>query len=145
MWRRSILIGVSLGVVAGTAISARAEETRPICPICHRANDQHAPYSERAGMTLVRGAMNTAFGWTELLVEPTKEANASGNVLFGVGKGMGLAVKRTAVGLGELLTFWTPKNKKEGYLSLTTDCPICFPSAKPPSEAAPAPATSKSP
>ena len=96
-----------------------------MCPICGRANDQNASYPDKAGFTLLRGVTNTAFGWTELLVQPTEEAKNGGNLAVGIGKGIGQAVKRTALGLGELLTFWSPKGK-EGYTTLTTDCPICM-------------------
>jgi len=96
-----------------------------ICPICHRANNPDAPYTEKAGATLVRGATNTAFGWTELLLQPASEVNSGGSLLTGIGKGVGFAVKRTAAGIGELFTFWTPKGK-DGYLNLTTDCPVCM-------------------
>ncbi len=127
---RFIIVIATLLLIGSAMPSAQAEARRIICPICHRANDQQAPYAEKAGATLARGALNTAFGWTELLAEPTAEVNAGGNVLFGIGKGLGYAVKRTASGLGELLTFWTPRSHKN-YLSLTTDCPICFPTTKP--------------
>jgi len=50
---------------------------------------------------------------------------SGGSVAAGMGKGMSRAVRRTAAGLGELLTFWTPKGK-EGYLRFTTTCPICM-------------------
>ena len=144
-----VTIGVGLGFLIGAIPPAQAENQNVICPICHRANNQQAPYAEKAGMTLARGVVNTAFGWTELLVQPTAEVNAGGNVVFGIGKGVGYAVKRTALGLGELLTFWTPKNKDGSYLTLTTDCPICFPAGKrspapiAPSTASPVPAPPK--
>lgn len=96
-----------------------------VCPICRRANNVQAPYAEKAGSTLARGAMNAAFGWTELLMQPTEEVNAGGNLAVGIGKGVGYAVKRTALGFGELLTFWTPKGR-DGNLTLTQDCPVCF-------------------
>jgi len=121
---------LTVGCATGAVAAASAEEPRQRCPICRRANDQRLPYPEKAGSTLVRGAVNTAFGWTELLVQPTAEVNAGGNVLFGIGKGVGYAVKRTAGGISELLTFWTPKSKA-GYLSLVNDCPICVPAATP--------------
>ncbi|MBI3319315.1 MAG: hypothetical protein HYZ89_01835 [Candidatus Omnitrophica bacterium] len=117
--------GLVIGLVLSVTTPVSAKEPPVICPICHRANDQTATYSEKASTTLVRGAMNTAFGWTELLIEPTTEVKAGGHLAAGIGKGVGLAVKRTAVGLGELLTFWTPKSKT-GYLKLSEDCPLCM-------------------
>jgi len=139
---RLVVVLLAFLVLGSVAMPAYADTKRVICPICHRANDPQAPYAEKASATLARGALNTAFGWTELLAEPTAEVNAGGNVLFGIGKGVGYAIKRTATGLGELLTFWTPKNQHGKYLELTTDCPICFPTTKP--EPKPPAATSPS-
>ena len=117
-----------------------AEETSPaptVCPICRRANNRQAPYAEKAGSTLARGAINAAFGWTELLAQPTDEVNNGGNLAVGIGKGMGYAIKRTALGFGELLTFWTPKGR-DGNFALAQDCPIC-------SQHKPSPPEKKSP
>lgn len=99
--------------------------TSATCPICRRANNQNTPYPERATVSLVRGATNTAFGWTELLVEPTNEVERGGNLALGIGKGVGRAVTRTAAGIGEMFTFWLPKTGAT-YPSLATDCPICL-------------------
>ena len=123
------LVSASLVLLAGAqALQAeeqhRSEEPR-LCPICRAANSQSAPYTEKAGSTFMRGATNTAFGWTELLTQPTEEVKTGGNLLIGVGKGMNQAVRRTFLGVGELLTFWTPKGPK-GYLTLNHDCPICM-------------------
>ena len=124
----SVLAGVSL---TRTASAANPPPTPSVCPICHRANNQQAPYGEKAAFTLVRGATNTAFGWTELLVEPANEVQHGGNLAVGIGKGVQQTVKRTAEGLGELLTFWVPKGPK-GYPKISTDCPICFPTSQHP-------------
>mgnify|MGYP001593866364 CR=1 FL=1 len=105
--------------------ASQAQTPPVICPICHVANDQNAPYLQKAGTTLMRGATNTVFGWTEMILQPVAEANEGGNLLTGIGKGVGYSVKRTAVGIGELLTFWTPKDKR-GSAPLTKDCPICM-------------------
>ncbi len=127
--RMLFIVAIFVGTMSPARAAFAAEESSsPVpttCPICRQANNQQAPYAQKAGSTLVRGAINTAFGWTELLVQPTDEVNRGGNVLTGVGKGIGLAVKRTALGFGELLTFWTPKGK-DGHVVLTRDCPICF-------------------
>ena len=126
----------------GTGWTARADaaDTTPtdtttgakapaVCPICHRAVDSSTPYSEKAGKTLVRGAANTALGWTELISQPVQEAKNGGNVFVGIGKGLGMTVQRTAAGLGEILTFWTPKVNNE-YVKFATDCPICMKSGR---------------
>ena len=128
---------LSLALIFQVAGPVAAEEAPPPCPICRRANNQHAPYLEKAGSTLARGATNTMFGWTELLLQPTEEVNHGGNLVVGIGKGVGNAVKRTALGLGELLTFWTPKSH-DHYLSLTTNCPICFSASQQPHPNTPA-------
>ncbi len=136
--RMFLIAAIFVGNVGFARVAFAAEEPSSpaptTCPICHQANNPQAPYAQKAGSTLVRGAINTAFGWTELLVQPTDEVNRGGNVLTGIGKGLGFAVKRTALGFGELLTFWTPKGK-EGHVILTRDCPICFSSQQTPQPA----------
>jgi hypothetical protein len=139
-----LLFIASLGAVEPMlAAEEQPLKSSTMCPICRQANNQQALYAEKAGSTLVRGALNTAFGWTELLVQPAEEVNRGGNVLSGVGKGIGLAVKRTALGFGELLTFWTPKGK-EGQVILARDCPICF-SSQQTSQPAKQPSSSSAP
>lgn len=101
-----------------------AESSAAVCPICHHANNQQAVYPQRAGGALMRGAMNTMFGWTELVTRPAEEVKTGGNLVAGIGSGVGWATKRTFLGVGELFTFWVPKGR-QGYLNLTTDCPIC--------------------
>ena len=126
MEARMIVLNVSFGIFLGLAGPARAEEKPPsVCPICHRANDQASYYPARAGTTLARGAMNTAFGWTELLIQPSQEVKTGGNLIAGIGNGVGQAAKRTFLGIGEIFTCWLPKGQR-GYLSLNTDCPICM-------------------
>lgn len=102
--------------------SALAEEPAPRCPICHRAASDD--YPSKAGHVLLRGAVNTLFGWTELIRQPGQEARAGGPVLTGIGRGIGQSVTRTFAGAGELLTFWTPRGPK-GYIRFADDCPIC--------------------
>ncbi len=95
-----------------------------ICPICHRVSQVDIPYPEKAGLLLVRGASNTAFGWTELILQPAAEVKSGGSLATGIGKGVVAAMTRTGRGLGELLTFWAPKKSNEAPLA--TDCPICM-------------------
>lgn len=116
-----LLIGLWLFGACQPAMAAEAEQ----CPICHRANNEEASYPSKAGNTLARGAANTLLGWTELIRQPAAEVEAGGNVLTGIGKGMGESVKRTLAGAGEVLTFWTPKVQKS-YVHFATDCPICM-------------------
>ena len=146
MPRFGILVTL-LVMMATPAVVRAADSTEPPparCPICQAANNQQATYAEHAGSSLVRGATNAAFGWTELLLQPSAEAEQGGNIAAGIGRGLGMAVKRTGVGFGELFTFWVPKGK-QGYTVLTEDCPICslpkaptHPPAKPTPTAAPA-------
>lgn len=142
------LIAMAMVSVWLAGAPAQAEETASpastICPICHRANDQTLPYTQKAGATLVRGATNLIFGWTELLVQPASEVQKDGDLVRGIGKGLGQSVTRTAAGLGELLTFWVPKGK-DGYLSLTTTCPICLSTISPSSPSNKTPAASSPP
>lgn len=113
---------------------AAADKPAAVCPICGRANQPSLPYAEKAGSTLIRGATNTLFGWTELIRQPTNEAKAGGNILAGIANGAGHTVGRTMAGLGEILTFWTPKVNNE-YVHFATDCPLCMKSPASPTAA----------
>ena len=95
-----------------------------ICPICHRAIREDTSYSEKTGHTLARGAANTLLGWTDLIRQPAQEARRGGNVFTGLAEGVGQSVTRTLGGVGDLLTFWTPKVQGR-YLHFTHDCPVC--------------------
>lgn len=125
--RMTVGLGLSLGLVLTQATPVRAaeESSTRLCPICHRANDPHTRYAEQAGATLVRGATNALFGWTELLLQSREEVEKSGNPFVGVGKGVSAAGRRTVLGFGELLTFWVLKGK-HGSPPMITDCPICM-------------------
>ncbi len=96
-----------------------------VCPICGRVTGDDTPYATKAGTTLTRGVANTVFGWTELIRQPAAEAKAGGNVFTGMAKGVGESVKRTLGGIGEVLTFWTPKVNNH-YLAFSNDCPVCM-------------------
>ena len=122
----SALLMIGCASTARAADTSNASET-PVsrCPICGRANNESTPYPEKAAVTFVRGATNTVFGWTELLMQPAAEAERSGNLAIGMGKGVQHAVSRTASGLGELFTFWMPKHG-EGARPLVRDCPLCM-------------------
>lgn len=98
-------------------------EKKPLCPICLAANKNTATYAEKAGNTLVRGVLNFGLGWTEFILQPAHEVKSGGNVATGIAKGLGQGVMRTLGGLGEVLTFWTPK-MGEDYLHFTQNCPL---------------------
>ncbi len=121
--RRMILL---VAVLMGMPPLVYAEEAAPRqCPICQAANNQAASYPQHAASTLVRGALNTMFGWTELLVRPASEVQGGSDLATGVGKGISYTLKRTGAGLGELVTFWMPRSKTAAAHPPTIDCPIC--------------------
>ena len=128
------LIGLAL-LLAGPRMAAAEDlpQKAHVCPICKHTADETASYSSKATHTLARGAVNTLFGWTELIRQPAQEVSSGGNLLTGLGKGLGQGLQRTAAGAGELLTFWTPKGP-HGYVHFASDCPLCMKSKKPPSQ-----------
>lgn len=109
-------------ILCGVANPTFAQEA-VFCPICSKANDPSANYAEKAGHTLLRGTLNATLGWTEMILQPAKEAKAGGNVLVGVANGIGGSVTRTLSGLAEMFTFWTPKMQGT-YLHFSKDCPL---------------------
>ncbi len=125
--RLAVILGFALlaAGVCGSPGSAMAEEGTVTCPICSRANEASAAYPTKAVATLGRGAANALLGWTELIRQPAQEAKDGGNVLNGIGKGVGQGLMRTVAGIGEVLTFWTPK-VNERYLRFSKDCPVCM-------------------
>ena len=127
------LLGSSAPARAGQSVAPSTQQVKPtVCPICGRVSDPSASYSTKAGSTLVRGAANAALGWTELISEPAHEVKNGGNVLVGIGKGVGRTLTRTLSGVGEVLTFWTPKVNNR-YIEFATDCPICMKHSQQPS------------
>ena len=120
------IAGAVLGitVLLGWSGQVRAAEGAT-CPICAKVGNASASYQAKAGCTLVRGTANTLLGWTELIRQPVDEAKAGGNVLVGIGKGIGQGVTRTLAGVGEVLTFWTPKIHNS-YIHFANDCPVCM-------------------
>ena len=122
---RLIAMAVGLTVVLGRAGQAAAATTGTQCPICSKAAAADARYGTKAGHALARGAANTVLGWTELIREPAQEVKDGGNVFVGVAKGVGQGVKRTLAGVGDVLTFWTPK-VHNNYIHFSDDCPLCM-------------------
>ncbi len=124
----SLFAGCLLLIGSPGAIGADKpkETTRAVvCPICGRANQDTSNYPTKASYTLARGASNTLLGWTELIHAPATEAKRGGNVFAGIAKGVGRGVTRTLAGVGEMLTFWTPK-VHDRYLHTAHDCPLCM-------------------
>ncbi|MDP3722084.1 MAG: hypothetical protein Q8R91_01115 [Candidatus Omnitrophota bacterium] len=127
--RRLVQAGLQLlvgfAVLLGPSERLCADEQDVVCPICTMASNASTPYPSRASCTLVRGTANTLWGWTELIRQPALAAKKGDNVLVGVAQGFGDSVKRTALGLAEVFTFWTPQTA-HGPLDLADDCPLCM-------------------
>ena len=121
-----MFVGAALGsaILFGFSAQAKAAEG-DTCPICMTAGDQQASYPSKAGCMLVRGATNTLLGWTELIYRPAREVKAGGHLFTGILHGIGQGVKRTVVGAGEVLTFWTPQVQSR-YVRFAEDCPLCM-------------------
>ena len=118
---KGLLIAV---LIVAFAQPAAAAEAKPrLCPICAKANDEQAAYGEKAGNTLARGALNLGLGWTEMIRQPGKAAREGKNVFVGIANGVSFSARRTLRGLGDLLTFWTPKVQGE-YIHFSKDCPL---------------------
>ena len=117
-----------------SADNAPAENRQVVCPLCGRISNPQTDYPTKAGTTLLRGATNTLFGWTEIIRQPAQEAKAGGNVATGLYHGITQGVARTVGGAGEMLTFWMPK-VQDKYLHFNKDCPLCM--GKPQSTPAP--------
>jgi putative exosortase-associated protein (TIGR04073 family) len=122
--RRIGMAVVGLWMLAAATPAAAAEGSDVVCPVCMKASSEDATYGSKAGNTLIRGASNTLFGWTELIRQPGREARSGGNVFMGILRGMGQSVTRTMAGAGEVLTFWTPKIQNT-YIHFANDCPLC--------------------
>ncbi len=131
---------MAAALLGGAVSAGAAEDANAICPICKHANNGSADYGTKAGHTLARGTVNTLLGWTEAIQQPAEEAKHGGNVFFGIMNGLGRGAQRTVAGVGEILTFWTPKMGPD-YLHTATDCPLCMGKKKPASAAPPAAAS----
>ena len=97
---------------------------RLICPICGRVADPD--YGTKASHTLARGATNALLGWTEMIRQPAQEAKEGHSVFTGLNKGITRSLTRTFAGLGELATFWSPKDRQGRYVHFAEDCPLCM-------------------
>ncbi len=117
---RRIVQGVLvLTVVLGLSAVALAAGNCPVCS--NTTSDNHLV---KTGSQLARGAANTGLCWTELVNQPMKEARAGGNVLVGVGKGLGHTGLRAVKGVSEIITAPLPKAKDGSQIA--SDCPVCM-------------------
>ena len=121
-----LLSGVVLGgiLLLGPSSPAMAAG-KTVCPICDKTGEWNGSYPVKAGSTLVRGTANLLLGWTELIRQPTTEVKHSGNVLLGLGKGVGQGITRTLGGAVEVLTFWVPNLYNRSF-HVAHDCPLCM-------------------
>lgn len=114
--------GLALCILLGLPGVAMAEEP-VVCPICIKANNDEASYQDKASHTLARGLLNFTLGWTDFIRQPGKAAREGESIASGIALGAGSAITRTISGLGEILTFWTPRIGKD-YIHFSRDCPL---------------------
>ena len=119
---------LALGVV-GLAIPGFADDgtktassSSSSCAICSKTTSNH--WGMKTGSQLARGVANTGCCWMEMVRQPMKEAHSGGNVLVGVGKGVGHTCLRLVKGVGEIVTAPLPKAKDGSQIA--TDCPACM-------------------
>jgi len=102
--KKSLLV-VLLAVLlaAGVSVQAHADDIKTV--------DSAAPQEVLDGMAnkAARGVANVATGWFELpkqIALTIKEDGVAKGVTVGPLKGIGMAIVRTAAGVGETLTFF---------------------------------------
>ena len=105
---------VILAVLVFAASFAYAE-----CMVC--GNLKSDDVTRTVGSRLGNGLSNAAFGWTEIFFRPGKVVAEGGNPLVGFFRGIGNAIARTAGGVVQVATFWTPG---ESVVKID-DCPMC--------------------
>jgi putative exosortase-associated protein (TIGR04073 family) len=105
---------IAVVIVALAAASAYAE-----CKMCSNMKDSNM--MNVMGARLCNGACNALLGWSEIFFRPGLVAAEGGNIIVGFFRGLGNALTRTAVGVVEVATFWTPGDAVAGM----SDCPVC--------------------
>jgi len=121
--RAFVVILLIAGVTAAGQPVMAAEDQPRLCPICSKLEGSEATYVEKAGNTFTRGLLNLGLGWTEMIRQPGKAAREGKDVFHGVANGVAFSARRTLRGIGEVLTFWTPK-VQDRYIHFSKDCPI---------------------
>ena len=108
-----------VALVLMIAIFAAASAYAAECKICGnlKSDDMAKVYGSRLG----NGLGNAAFGWTEIFFRPGKVAAEGGNPIVGFFRGIGNAIARTAGGVVEVATFWTPGES----VIMMENCPLC--------------------
>ena len=118
MKRKLIAFAVVIGVIAlSTPVFAAGS-----CSVCNAAGSQSYP-TKTVGQ-LARGVANTGLGWVELVNQPVKEVKGGGNVLIGIGKGVGHTCLRMLQGVGEIITSPMPRAKGGKYTQIADGCPL---------------------
>ena len=112
------LVGVGMPAFAGTGSSTESHG----CSICDGTKSDS--WGVKASTTLARGVANTGGCWLEMVNQPVKETKAGGNVLVGIGKGVGHTFLRLVQGVGEIITSPLPKAKDGSQIA--HDCPMCM-------------------
>lgn len=122
--RRILMVGLITSALSAWTAPAFADEgaTSSGCAICEGTkSDNHLT---KTGCQLVRGVTNAGGCWLELANQPRKEMAGGGNVLVGVGKGIGHTCLRLVKGCAEIVTAPMP-HAKDGS-QIATDCPVCM-------------------
>ena len=103
------LLLISLRPGMAGAAAPVGEEINPSslhCGVCEAAESQN--FGKSAPGKIGRGLVNIGLGWTNLFAQPVHAGKSGGNVLSGIGKGLGYTVIRTVQGVVELGLFWLP-------------------------------------
>lgn len=104
------LVLISLGPNLGRAAAPAGEEINPSslhCGVCGAAEAQN--FGKSAPGKIGRGLVNIGLGWTNLFAQPIHAGKSGGNVLTGIGKGLGYTMIRTVQGVVEIGLFWLPQ------------------------------------
>ena len=116
--KRLLLLVVVMVFAASFVYAAEGKEVKG-CGAC--SNLQSDDMAQRYGARVCNGLCNAALGWSEIFFRPGKVAAAGGNPVVGFFTGLGNAISRTAAGVVEVVTFWTPGNS----VVKIDDCPMC--------------------
>ncbi len=122
---KTFLILMTLFLLSAPAqVEAQETAAQKRCPFSETLENPDIAYTTKAGNTLMRGALNAGFGWTELILYPAEAAReGKGNVVTNITKAAGQGFFRTLGGFGEIFTFWTPKVGKN-YILFSDDSPL---------------------
>lgn len=121
--RRFVMALVILSIACVAAPAFADEEVGTGCAICD--NVAHSEnHGVKTGAQLGRGVANAGGCWLEMVNQPMKEVKGGGNVLVGVGKGIGHTCLRLVKGAGEIITAPLPRAKDGDQIA--TDCPMCM-------------------